>query len=92
MAVINKESICFIYWKKNQYIVAAYIYYCTVGYSSMAQIKLCKNPPKARQINLRIPEFTLQRWRSTTFKIYLALLVCGSNTFNLHNFAAYFYS
>ncbi len=55
MAVINKESICFIYWKNNQYIVAAYIYYCTVRYSSMARIELCKNPQKAMQINQRIP-------------------------------------
>jgi hypothetical protein len=30
----------------NDHTVAAYIYYCTVRYSIMARIKLCKNPPK----------------------------------------------
>jgi hypothetical protein len=34
--------------------------------------------------------FTRQRWSSTTFSLYFALL--GSNTFILHDFAAYFYS
>jgi hypothetical protein len=75
---------------KKYCTVAAYIYYCTVRYSIMARIKLCKNPPRRCIKAPIVLSFTRLRWSSTTFSPDLALLVCGSNLLPLHDFAAYF--
>jgi hypothetical protein len=71
--------------------VAVYIYYCTVCYSFMARIKLCEilqgeaNKSAVRCGNLRAKGGVVPP------SVILALLVCGSNTFLLPDFAAYFY-
>jgi hypothetical protein len=60
--------------------VAAYFDYCSVRYSFMARIKLCKNPPTVLQINPPIVlTFTRQRCSGTTFSLSLALLLSRSN-------------
>jgi hypothetical protein len=80
------------YLKTNfsKYTAAKNIYrytFITVRYSSMARIKLCKNPPwRGKKIRESLGSFTRLRWSSTTFSLYLALHVCGSNTFLLHDF------
>ncbi len=69
--------------------MAAYIYYCTVRYSIMARIKLGEaNKSANRWGNLRAKGGVVV----TNLCLYLGLLVCGSNTFLLHDLADNFYS
>ncbi len=59
--------------------MAAYIYYCFVRYSIIC-VKIPQS--EANKIRESLGYFTRQRWSRTTFSLYLALLVCGSNTFH----------